>query len=182
MIWLDVQENLHLEQLNSNHTNELFILVNKNRKYLREFLPWLDTNKNITDTNIFIEYSLKDYKKLNSLQLVIISNKKLVGMLSLTDIDKNNFKASIGYWLDEEYTKQGIIVNSVKILISYAFGVLKLNKLEICCATENNSSNQIPLKLGFKKDGTLRQNEYLYDHFVDHNVYSILKKDKQCQT
>lgn len=177
MIWLDVQENLYLEQLNSNHTNELFILVNKNRTYLREFLSWIDINKSIIDTKIFIEYSLKDYKKLGSLQLVIILNNKIVGMVSLTEINKNNSKASIGYWLDEKHTKKGIMINSIKTLISYAFDTLSLNKLEIYCATDNPSSNKIPQKLGFIKDGILRENEYLYDHFVDHNVYSLLRCD-----
>lgn len=174
---LTVQDNLYLELLSLKHANELFTLVNKNRTYLREFLPWLDSTKSIKDTKIFIEYFLKDYKKLSSLQLVIIFNNKLVGMLSLNDINKNNFSSCLGYWLASEHTKKGLMIKSVKTLISYSFKELNLNKLEIRCATKNYSSNNIPKKLSFKKDGILRDNEFLYDHFVDHNVYSLLKSE-----
>jgi len=174
---LKIEDNLHLEQLNISHADELFTLINKNRSYLRRFLPWLDNTKSISDTKIFIEFSSKDYKKLLSMQFVIIFNKKLIGMISLNDINKNNFKSKIGYWLDEDYTKKGIMLNSVKRLISYAFDELNLNKLEIHCATLNHRSNNIPIKLEFLKEGTLRDNEFLYDHFVDHNIYSLLRKD-----
>ena len=174
---LKIQNDLHLELLSLNHADELFTLVNKNRTYLREYLPWLDSNQSIKDTKIFIEYFLKDYKRLGSLQLTIIFNNKLVGIVALTDINKTNFKAIIGYWLDKEHTSKGIMINSVQTLIAYAFDTLNLNKLEIRCATTNKASNQIPVKLGFKQDGVLRENEYLYDHFVDHNIYSLLKSD-----
>ncbi|MDP9371062.1 MAG: GNAT family N-acetyltransferase, partial [Chloroflexota bacterium] len=32
----------------------------------------------------------------------------------------------------------------------------------------------IPERLGFAREGTLRQVEWLYDHFVDHHVYGML--------
>lgn len=176
---LCVEDNLYLELLSLNHAQELFTLVDKNRSYLREFLPWLDSSKSIKDSKIFIEYFLKDYKKTSpsSLQLTIIYNNKLIGMLSLFCFDKNNKHAKVGYWLDKEYEGKGLMSKSVYKLLNYSFYNLDLNKIEIRCATNNVKSNNIAINLGFKKDGVLRDNEFLYDYFVDHNVYSLLKSE-----
>ena len=60
-------------------------------------------------------------------------------------------------------------------MISYAFEELLLNRIEIKCANKNDKSKAIPIKLGFKKEGIIRDAEWLYDHFVDHIVYCIIK-------
>jgi ribosomal-protein-serine acetyltransferase len=62
-------------------------------------------------------------------------------------------------------------------LVDYAFNELGLNRLEIRCATENTKSRAIPQRLGFKQEGTIRQAEWLYDHYVDLVVYGILASE-----
>ena len=62
-------------------------------------------------------------------------------------------------------------------MITYAFDVYGLNKVEIHCATENRRSCAIPERLGFKQEGVLRQGEWLYDHFVDLAVYGLLASE-----
>lgn len=55
-----------------------------------------------------------------------------------------------------------------------SFSHLKLNKVEIRAAIENKKSRSIPERLGFVNEGSIRQAEWLYDHFVDQIVYGIL--------
>jgi ribosomal-protein-serine acetyltransferase len=62
-------------------------------------------------------------------------------------------------------------------LISYAFNDLELNRIEIRCATGNRKSCAIPERLGFVKEGVVRQAEWLYDHFVDHIIYGMLASE-----
>jgi ribosomal-protein-serine acetyltransferase len=45
------------------------------------------------------------------------------------------------------------------------------------CATENEKSCAVPERLGFRREGIERQAEWLYDHFVDHAVYSALASE-----
>jgi ribosomal-protein-serine acetyltransferase len=59
-------------------------------------------------------------------------------------------------------------------MLEYAFSRLMLNKVEIRCATGNLKSCAIPQRLGFKQEGIIRQGEWLYDHFVDLNLYGLL--------
>jgi ribosomal-protein-serine acetyltransferase len=67
------------------------------------------------------------------------------------------------------------MTNSCKALIEYGFTALNLNRLVISCATENYASRAIPKRLGFDYEGTARDAEWLYDRFVDHEIYSLLR-------
>lgn len=58
--------------------------------------------------------------------------------------------------------------------INHAFSELQLNRVEIRCAVGNTKSRAIPERLGFTNEGTIRDGEWLYDHFVNHIVYGIL--------
>ena len=79
--------------------------------------------------------------------------------------------------LAEDAGGKGIMTRSVKAVLHYAFENLKLNKIEIRCGVGNAKSRAIPERLGFKLDGILRDEEWLYDHFHDIAVYSLLASE-----
>ena len=54
---------------------------------------------------------------------------------------------------------------------------MKLNKIEIRVATENVKSRALPERFGFKEEGVIRDAEWLYDRYVDHVVYGLLRYD-----
>ena len=69
------------------------------------------------------------------------------------------------------------MTESCKAMTTYGFEALKLHRIEIRCATGNLKSRAIPERLGFVKEGVLRDGEWLYDHFVDLVVYSVVAPD-----
>ena len=42
---------------------------------------------------------------------------------------------------------------------------------------DNHKSRAIPERFGFKKEGMIRQAEWLYDHYVDHIIYGLLARE-----
>jgi ribosomal-protein-serine acetyltransferase len=101
----------------------------------------------------------------------------VIGRIGLYEIDAQNRCASIGYWLDKEYEGRGIITESCKLLIDYAYTSLPVNRIEIRCATNNLRSKNIPIKLGFKLDGILRSGEFIHHSFHDLYNFSMLKNE-----
>ncbi|MFN8674543.1 MAG: GNAT family N-acetyltransferase [Candidatus Sericytochromatia bacterium] len=168
---LKLDENSYLELINLSHAEELFSVVDNNRDYLKEWLPWLDHNKKLEDSKNFIQDSIESFNGNKSVQLVIFNNKKLVGCIGLHNIDWEKEETKIGYWISKDAQGKGLVSKATKILEKYVFEELKLKKLEIRCAIENNKSRAIPERLGFKFSKILESNEWLYDHFVDHAVY-----------
>ena len=126
----------------------LFALANQNRAYLRQWFPWIDNTKSVEDIRKFIK-GFEDKAKTNKgLLLGIWYQGNLCGLVDLHDINWENRKASIGYWLSEDYQGKGIMSQCCKALIDYAFHELNLNRIEIRAAAENKKSRAIPERLG----------------------------------
>lgn len=174
-IRIDGQTVLFLYQ--EENAAELFGLVDSNRSYFGEWLPWLAYNTKIEDTRKFILECKANYKNRISLNLGIQYEGKIVGSVSFNTINLPHKNAEIGYMLSEDYIGKGIMIKCCKALIDYGFQKLELNRVTIKCATENIKSRALAEKLGFKLEGIIEQNEWLYNHFVDHAHYGMLKEN-----
>lgn len=172
-----ISDDLQLKLLEKRHADELFILSDNNRKYLREWLPWVDETISVEQSKDFIQFSLNLLAKSNGFNLGIFYKERLVGCIGLHSIDWSNKKTSIGYWLSEGHQGKGIMTKACKSIINYVFNDLSLNRVEIRAAERNIKSRAIPERLNFINEGKVRQAEWLYDHFVDHVVYGMLKED-----
>jgi len=176
-IKLIVDENISLFLYQEKDAGELFTLIDNNRSYFKEWLPWLDYTNKVEDTKNFIIECNQNYAKGTNLNLGIRYYNKIVGSVSFNTINLIHKNAEIGYMLSEEFVGKGIMIKSCKALIDYGFQNLDLNRVTIKCATENIKSRAIPEKLGFKLEGIIEQNERLYNRFVDHAYYGMLKEN-----
>ncbi|WP_066308957.1 GNAT family N-acetyltransferase [Bacillus sp. FJAT-29814] len=177
MFTFKVDEEIVIELFQQHHKEELFELVDTNREYLRKWLLWVDKRKSAEDFEPIIPIWIRNYSDNNGFDAGIRYNGKLVGMIGLHYIDWKNSSTSIGYFLSEDSQGHGIITRSVKALLDYLFGTLKINRVEIQCAGNNHKSLAIPERLGFVKEGIKRDGQWLYDHYEDLVEYSLLAKD-----
>ena len=174
-----IDDDTELRLLENRHAEELFALTDQNREHLRRWLPWLDNNRSLEDTRAFIAKSLIQYANNKGFPTGIWFKGALAGVIGYNTIDCSVRTASIGYWIGASFQGQGLVTGACRALIDYAFNGLGLNRVEIRCATGNKKSQAIPERLGFKQEGTVRQAEWLYDHFVDHAVYGVLASEWQ---
>lgn len=172
-----IDDDVDLRLFEPRHTNALFALTDTNRDYLRQWLPWLDNIETPHDTRAFINSGLKQVADNNGFQAGIWYQGELVGAIGYHYWNFNHGTTEIGYWLAESYQGKGIMTKTVRKLVNYAFKTLALNRVEIPCATGNDKSCAIPQRLGFSHEGVIRRAEWLYDHFVDWNLYAILAAD-----
>jgi ribosomal-protein-serine acetyltransferase len=179
MFYQRVNDRIELRLLQVADAEELFALTNTNRDYLRTWLPWLDGTNSVADTKSFIEYTLETPTNNRGVAAAICDEGSIVGVIGYNHIDRQNRIGYIGYWLAANYQGKGIMTNSCQAICDYGFTTLKLNRLVINCATENRSSRAIPERLGFIHEGTMRDAEWLYDRFVNHEIYALLDRDRQ---
>lgn len=174
---LSAGDELLVELLDEAHAEELFAVVDENRSYLRQWLPWLDRNTEVEHTRAFIVATRKQHEERNGFTCGLWLRGRLVGVIGLHGIDWANRKTSIGYWVAQAHQGQGLVTRGCRALLAYLFGELGLNRVEIGCAPGNTKSAAIPERLGFVREGLLRQPEWLYDHYVDHVVYGLLASE-----
>lgn len=176
-IQLNIDDNSELELINQGHADELFDLIEENREYLKQWLPWLDNNRYFQNTIDFIQISQIQYERNETIQFVLMYMGKVAGVVGYHRIDWLNRYTSIGYWIGEQYQGKGLVTKACARVLDYSFERIGLHRIEIRCATENLRSRAIPIRLGFKEEGLIRQAEWLYDHYVDHVIYGILESE-----
>lgn len=174
---LPVNHEIHIRMLQVQDSNELFRLVDQNRAYLKEWLPWIDHIISPYQYQSIIPDWHKQLSENNGFQAGIFYRDQLVGMITLQQIDWMSRQASIGYYLGEAAQGKGIMTKCVVAVLNYAFYFLNLNRVEIRCGVNNLKSQAIPEKLHFKREGILRDGEWLYDHYHDLYLYSMLERE-----
>ncbi|MER2262921.1 MAG: GNAT family protein [Psychrobacillus sp.] len=179
MFTYEIDDKIKLKMLDLQDSEKLFELTVGSKDSLREWLPFIDYTKTVDDTKNFIRSTMKQFSENNGIQAGIWYEGNLAGVIGFHKIDWNNKSTSIGYWLGDKFVGNGLMTNAVKAFVNYALIDLGLNRVEIRAAVENKKSRAIPERLGFTHEGTIRQSEWLYDHYVDHEVYGILASDWQ---
>ena len=175
MFFREIDSELKLSLSIPQYAEELFELTNKNRDFLKQWLPWLDNIQTISDTKEFIESQLLRFPRGEALHLTIFYQDQISGVLGYNQIDRSNNIGYIGYWLGEEYNGKGIMTKSVRELMEIGHSYYSLRRYDIRCAVDNYRSRAIPERLGFTNEGIIRQAEKVYDSYFDHVVYGLLK-------
>ncbi|SET24279.1 ribosomal-protein-serine acetyltransferase [Oceanobacillus limi] len=172
-----IDEELSLRSLVEQDAVALFHLIDSSRSYLREWLPWVDETSNLQDSMKFIHDSQQLYERRVGLNAGIFYRDQLVGIAGFNSFDWRNQIGYIGYWLGMSFQGKGIMTRVVRALTDYAFHQLHLNRIDIRAAYDNHKSRAIPERLGYQIEGQIRQAEWLYDHYVDHVIYSMLANE-----
>ncbi|WP_143808376.1 GNAT family N-acetyltransferase, partial [Oenococcus oeni] len=68
---------------------------------------------------------------------------------------------------------KGIMTESLKHLLSIAFNELDLNKIIVMADSKNEKSRAIPQRLGFRQEGTLKEEIFMNKQFRDLDVFAI---------
>jgi ribosomal-protein-serine acetyltransferase len=168
---------VEMKLLEVRHAPAVYETVERNREYLRLWLPWVDKTHSVDDIEAFIKMSLDQFAGNQGFAAGIWQGRELIGTLGFHRIDWPNKKAELGYWLDEAHQGKGIISAACRAGIEHAFAEWRLIRVEIHCATANKKSCAIPQRLGFQFEGVRRDGQILKGSAVDINVYSMLARE-----
>jgi ribosomal-protein-serine acetyltransferase len=175
MFFRQIDRDIRLSLSIPQYAEELFELTDQNRNFLKQWLPWLDNVHKASDTREFLELQLLRFQQGKALHITICDQDQIAGVVGFNKIDRVNSIGHIGYWLGQEYNGKGIMTKSVRELIEIGYSYYSLNRFDIRCAVENSRSRAIPERLGFQNEGIIRHAEKVYDRYLDHVVYGLLK-------
>jgi ribosomal-protein-serine acetyltransferase len=171
----EIDQNHRLRVLQSQDAKVLFALIDRNRSYLRRWLPWLDYETEEANSAFFIRRMQRQLEAGENLVCGIFVEGELVGMCGYNEIDHANQTVEIGYWLSEDAQGSGIITRSTEYFIDYAFEHLGIKKVQIPVAEKNFKSRSVCERLGFISEGVKADAEDLYGEYVNHVCYALTK-------
>jgi len=103
----------------------------------------------------------------------------IIGAIGFDSINRFNGTATIGYWLGEDYWRQGIMSEALEKVLDFAFNKVKLRRINISASPKNKASNALIRKIGFKHEGMTRKRLRVKStgKIHDSNIYGMLKSE-----
>ncbi len=166
---------LELKLVEERHALEVYSVIDANRKYLRQWLPWVDATTSAAETLEWIRKSLRQYAKNRGFHAGIWHEDAFVGVIGCQPISWLNRRVEVGYWLAENAQGKGIMTSATRALVDHAFGEWTLNRVQIQCAAGNQKSQAIPKRLGFTEEGIVRHGQLLYGTYHDLAMFGMLR-------
>ncbi len=172
-----VNKNIRLESLNLSMAAIIFETIDRDRQYLKQWLPFVNFTHEMSDTEKFIQNVVNQPQPAQNEVYSIWYNEEFAGLIGFKDTDWINHKTELGYWIAEKMQGRGIISSCVKELVRFSFKKLKLNRVQIKVAVGNEKSGAVAKRLGFRFEGIEREGELHKNKYLDLQIYSMLKAD-----
>ncbi|MCY7387761.1 MAG: GNAT family N-acetyltransferase [Burkholderiales bacterium] len=122
---------------------------------------------------------LAHYEKGDLFQLAIErqSDRQMIGTCTLYQIHLQNRRAEVGYALGSVFWGNGYLVEAMHALIDHAFGPMHLHRLEADIDPRNEASAKSLERLGFKREGHLRERWIVGGEVSDSALYGLLASE-----
>jgi [ribosomal protein S5]-alanine N-acetyltransferase len=104
-----------------------------------------------------------------------MDDNALVGGCSLSSVRRGVAQSCmLGYWMGERYCRQGYMSDAVRALIPFVFATLKLHRIEAGCLPDNDASQSLLHKAGFRREGVARKYLRINGQWQDHIQFALL--------
>lgn len=105
------------------------------------------------------------------------SDNLIIGTTTLFDVRMEHRKAEIGYMLDRQCWGQGLMQEALRLYIQFAFGTLGLHRLTADVDPRNERSITILERLGFQREGVMRETYWVGGEVSDSLMLGLLAPD-----
>lgn len=101
----------------------------------------------------------------------------LIGTCSLFAISRTHARAEIGYALRPQCWGLGLAQEMLGLALAHAFDAIGLNRIEADIDPENTASCRLVERLGFTREGLLRERWRVNDGVQDTALYALLARE-----
>jgi RimJ/RimL family protein N-acetyltransferase len=168
-------ERLRLRAITIDDKHEMFAL--RSDKQIMQYIA-RPLTKTLEETVEFIKSINENIEKQEYINwgIVLKTDNKLIGTVGFYRVQKENYRAEVGYMLHTNSHKQGIMQELMPIILDYGFKQMKLHSIEAVIDPRNKASENVLLKQGFVKEAHFKENFFFDGEFLDSVHYSLLAK------
>ncbi|MEA3266722.1 MAG: GNAT family N-acetyltransferase [Candidatus Fermentibacteria bacterium] len=170
-------ERLVLRQVATEDTEGLFLCYSD-----PEVMKYLATPLDNEDA---IEGILEDYKDgfnqgYNLIWSIIIRETgAFAGTAGFEEFSFLDCKADIGFSLLRKHQGKGYMEEALSKIVAYGFQELNLNRIQTTVVPENTASVKLLNRLGFQKEGHMKQSVFFNNSFHDELMFAVLNNAEE---
>ena len=114
-----------------------------------------------------------------ALQFVVAeqASDRAIGTCLLFRLDEGSRRAELGYALGRAHWGRGLMQEALRALLDRAFGGMALRRLEAEVDVRNPASARLLQRLGFRREGLLRQRWVTKGAARDVGIYGLLRDE-----
>lgn len=154
--------------------------IDESIEHLRPWMPWASHEPEPLEKKIA---RLRKYRGQFDLGTDYVygifdpTETMLIGSTGLHPRLEGNAR-EIGYWINAQQLNQGYATEAVTALTKVGFEIEGLDRIEIHCLVANERSRQIPQRLGYQHEATLRnRGEDGQGNKGDAMIWSLFRED-----
>ena len=103
---------------------------------------------------------------------------QMMGAVSLSYIRRGAAQmGTVGYWIGEHFSNQGLMSEAVGLLCDLAFATLGLHRLEAACMIDNEPSVRVLKNNKFKEEGYAPRYLKIGGVWADHRLFALCRDD-----
>lgn len=154
-----------------------------NPHYLR-YSPWMQrTEADAREfVGTFIAWSKEHPRTKFQFAIVLQAEERLIGTCGIRvarTVERHSDRfsggeADIGYELDSQFWGHGYATEAVRALLAFGFEQLGLHRIWAHCLAENTTSIRLLERIGMRREGLLRENQWQQGRWHDTLIYAIL--------
>ena len=102
---------------------------------------------------------------------------RVIGTCTLASLSAAHRRAEIGYALARSVWRKGYVTEALPALLKFAFEELELHRLEADVDPRNEPSIRVLERLGFKREGHMRERYQVNGEIQDAFIYGLLRPE-----
>ena len=103
---------------------------------------------------------------------------QMMGAVNLSYIRRGAAQmGTVGYWIGEHFSNQGLMSEAVGLLCDFAFSTLGLHRLEAACMIDNEPSVRVLKNNKFKEEGYAPRYLKIGGVWADHRLFALCRDD-----
>ena len=149
---------------------------------LNRWLPWAHPTYGRGDAAAFIRESMSAWSEGRAFDFAIRSQAdpgRHLGNVSVWFTSRAALVGEVGYWTRTDETNRGICTEATARALDIAFGELNMHRVVLRIAVGNTASERVAEKLGFVREGLLRDEVRVNGVWLDHSIWGLLDHEYQ---
>ncbi|MBK6314111.1 MAG: GNAT family N-acetyltransferase [Blastocatellia bacterium] len=106
-----------------------------------------------------------------------LESGRIIGTCTLAEVSERNRRAELGFALGRSSWGHGYSAEAVTALLDFAFQTLDLHRVEADADPRNDSSIRLLERLGFVREGTLRERWLVGGEVQDSAFFGLLRRE-----